>query len=95
MASGCDYSREAIILNISVKGGRLIKGRLLFEEIRFLRTGEDWCTRKTPPEASIDKHEESHGKNSVDAVDAALGLEELEPLRHYCFPEKEGNIYCI
>ena len=33
---GGDYSREAIILNISVKGGRLIEGRLLFEEIRYL-----------------------------------------------------------
>ena len=38
---GGDYSREATILNISVKGGdyskearRLIEGRLLFEEIR-------------------------------------------------------------
>ena len=37
---GGDYSREAIILNIFVKGGaiilgrRLIEGRLLFEEIR-------------------------------------------------------------
>ena len=31
---GGDYSREAIILNISVKEGRLIEGRLLFEEIR-------------------------------------------------------------
>ena len=30
-----DYSREAIILNISVKGRRLIEGRLLFEEIRY------------------------------------------------------------
>ena len=31
---GGDYSREAIILNISVKGGRLFEGGLLFEEIR-------------------------------------------------------------
>ena len=38
---GSDYSREAIISNISVQGGRviirgrrLIEGRLLFEEIR-------------------------------------------------------------
>ena len=33
---GGDYSRKAIILNISVKGGggRLFEGRLLFEEIR-------------------------------------------------------------
>ena len=41
MAGGGDYSRKAIILNISVKGGRLfggrrlIEGRLLFEEIRY------------------------------------------------------------
>ena len=39
---GGDYSREAIISNISVKGGaiiqgrRLIEGRLLFEEIRYI-----------------------------------------------------------
>ena len=32
---GGDYSRKAITLNISVKGGRLIEG-LLFEEIREL-----------------------------------------------------------
>ena len=38
---GDDYSREAIILNISVKRGaiirgrRLIEGRLLFEELRY------------------------------------------------------------
>ena len=31
---GGDYSREAIILNISIKGGRLFEGRLLLEEIR-------------------------------------------------------------
>ena len=31
---GGDYSREAIILNISIKGGRLLEGRLLLEEIR-------------------------------------------------------------
>ena len=31
---GDDYSREVIILNISIKGGRLIEGLLLFEEIR-------------------------------------------------------------
>ena len=30
-----DYSREAIILNIAIKGGRLFEGRLLFEEIRY------------------------------------------------------------
>ena len=35
---GGDYSREAIILNISTKEGRLIEGRLLFEEIRYLKT---------------------------------------------------------
>ena len=40
---GDDYSREAIILYISFKGGaiirgrRLIEGRLLFEEIRLTR----------------------------------------------------------
>ena len=32
---GGDYSRKAIILNVSVKEGRLIEGRLLFEEIRY------------------------------------------------------------
>ena len=31
---GGDYSKEAIISNISIKGGRLFEGRLLFEEIR-------------------------------------------------------------
>ena len=31
---GGDYLREAIILNISIKGGRLFEGRLLLEEIR-------------------------------------------------------------
>ena len=31
---GGDYSREAIILNISIKGGRLFEGRLLLEKIR-------------------------------------------------------------
>ena len=37
MASGCDYSREAIILNISVKGGAInqrtatIRGNTVFE----------------------------------------------------------------
>ena len=31
---GGDYSREAINLNISIKGGRLLEGRLLLEEIR-------------------------------------------------------------
>ena len=31
---GGDYSREATILNISIKGGRLFEGRLLLEEIR-------------------------------------------------------------
>ena len=31
---GGDYSREATILNISIKGGRLFEGRLLFKEIR-------------------------------------------------------------
>ena len=31
---GGDYLREAIIGNISIKGGRLFKERLLFEEIR-------------------------------------------------------------
>ena len=38
-ARGGDYSREAIILSISVKGGGggggVIEGRLLFEEIRY------------------------------------------------------------
>ena len=34
---GGDYSRDAIILNISVQGRRLIEGRLLFEEMRYLR----------------------------------------------------------
>ena len=29
-----DYLREAILLSIFLKGGRLIEGRLLFEEIR-------------------------------------------------------------
>ena len=29
-----DYSREATILNISIKGERLFEGRLLFKEIR-------------------------------------------------------------
>ena len=40
---GGDHSREAIILNISIKGGgaimrgrRLIEGRLLFEEMRCM-----------------------------------------------------------
>ena len=33
---GGDYSRDAIILNISVQGRRLIEGRLLFEEIRYI-----------------------------------------------------------
>ena len=28
----------AIILNISIKGGRLIEGRLLFEEIRYVQS---------------------------------------------------------
>ena len=32
---GGAYSREAIISNISTKEGRLIEGRLLFEEIRY------------------------------------------------------------
>ena len=36
MGGGGDYSREAIIFNIFVKGGRLIKGRLLFKEIRYM-----------------------------------------------------------
>ena len=31
---GSDYLREAIILNISIKGGRLFEGQLLLEEIR-------------------------------------------------------------
>ena len=35
---GGDYSRRAFILNISTKDGRLIKGRLLFEEIRYFCT---------------------------------------------------------
>ena len=35
---GGDYSRRAFILNISTKEGRLIKGRLLFEEIRYFYT---------------------------------------------------------
>ena len=35
---GGDYSRRAFILNISTKDGRLIKGRLLFEEIRYFYT---------------------------------------------------------
>ena len=34
---GGDYSRKAIILNISVKGRRLNKGRLLFKGILFQR----------------------------------------------------------
>ena len=32
---GGNYTREAIIFNISIKRGRLIEGRLLFEEIRY------------------------------------------------------------
>ena len=31
---GGGYSRAVIISNISIKGGRLVEGRLLFEEIR-------------------------------------------------------------
>ena len=31
---GGGYLREAILLSIFLKGGRLIEGRLLFEEIR-------------------------------------------------------------
>ena len=33
--AGGDYSREAIIFNISIKGGRLFEGRLLFEELGY------------------------------------------------------------
>ena len=32
-----DYSREAITLNISVKGGRLIEGRLIIRENTVIR----------------------------------------------------------
>ena len=39
-----DYSREAIILSISIKGRRLFEGRLLFEEIRYLT-----CASSTGP----------------------------------------------
>ena len=39
-----DYSREAIILSICIKGRRLIEGRLLFEEIRYLT-----CASSTGP----------------------------------------------
>ena len=38
VGGGGDYSRRAFILNISPKEGRLIKGRLLFEEIRYFYT---------------------------------------------------------
>ena len=40
-----NHSREAIISSISVKGRRLIEGRLLFEEIRYeqLVGGELYC----------------------------------------------------
>jgi len=32
---GGDYSRAAIILNISIKAGRSYEGRLLLEEIQY------------------------------------------------------------
>ena len=32
---GGDYTREAIIFNISIKRGRLFEGRLLFKEIQY------------------------------------------------------------
>ena len=34
---GGDYSWEVIILNVSIKGGRLFEGRLLFKEIRYFK----------------------------------------------------------
>ena len=34
---GGDYSREVIILNISVKGGRLFEGQLLFKDIWYFK----------------------------------------------------------
>ena len=37
VGGGGDYSEEAIILNISTREGRLIEGRLLFEEIWYLQ----------------------------------------------------------
>ena len=34
---GGDYSWEVIILNVSIKGGRLFEGRLLFKEIQYFK----------------------------------------------------------
>ena len=44
---GGDYPRKAIILNISVKEvRRLIVGRLVFEEIRYISSCSSNCTLK-------------------------------------------------